>query len=60
MPKGELILVYPGIGQTKPLGFVEIISPEIELEEESIVGIKNIEIKNVRIIRIKINRIKFF
>ena len=54
-PKGELILVQPGIGQTKPLGFVNIISEsnEFEFEKESLFenGIKKIQIK--RIIKIK-------
>lgn len=26
-PKGELILLYPGIGQTKPFGLTAKISP---------------------------------
>ena len=60
-PKGELILVYPGIGHTKPLGFVAIISEskfsEFDNDLELIIGIKNIlinnEIKMIKIIVIR-------
>lgn len=50
VPKGELILVYPGIGQTKPFGLKAIISEsnvELEKEFELRVGIKNMVINNV-------------
>lgn len=50
-PKYELILVYPGIGQTNPLGFISIISEskfsEFDSELELITGIKKIVMNNV-------------
>lgn len=53
--------MYPGIGHTKPLGFVAIISEskfsEFDNELELIIGIKNIlinnEIKMIKIIVIR-------
>jgi len=56
LPKGELILVYPGIGHTKPSGFKSIISELIKLLELEIsnVGIKKVHIKRTK----KIMRIK--
>jgi len=57
-PKGELILVYPGIGQTNPLGLKSIISEsivlefELDKEPEFKIGIKKIQI-NMEIITIK-------
>lgn len=47
-PKGELIFVYPGIGQTNPSGLKSIISeskPKFENELEFMTGMKNIDIK---------------
>lgn len=53
--------MYPGIGHTKPLGFVAIISEskfsEFDNDLELIIGIKNIlinnEIKMIKIIVIR-------
>lgn len=61
MPKGELILVYPGIGQTKPFGFISIISEsrfsELDNDLELITGIKNILINNeIKIIKMIVIR----
>ena len=57
-PKYELILVYPGIGQTKPSGLVSITSEYSLLEYESpfelIIGIKNKHTKIKKNIIVKI------
>ena len=59
LPKYELILVYPGIGQTKPSGLIEIISEgSIFGKSEELTGIKKIEINKISKIITKINDFK--
>ena len=62
-PKYELILVYPGIGQTKPLGLKSMISEsivfEFDKELELRTGIKKIEISNKNINKIRNEILKY-
>ena len=59
LPNGELILLYPGKGHKKPLGF-RLINSFLSFEKLMsllwIIGIKNMEIKR----QIKIKTIKNF
>lgn len=59
LPKYELILVYPGIGQTKPFGLIDIISDVSILGKlEELTGIKKIEINKISKITTKIKDFK--
>ena len=59
LPKYELILVYPWIGQTKPLGLIDIISDVSILGKlEELIGIKKIEINKISKITSKIKDFK--
>lgn len=51
LPKNELILVYPGAGQTKPLGLNTIIFPsdDEKLFISNTTGIKKIQTKKISI-----------
>ena len=51
--------MYPGIGQTKPSGLIEIISDgSIFGKSEELTGIKKIEINKISKITTKINDFK--